>query len=326
MPAIVLKKLTQVKEEVAQVKEEIAQVKEEVMQVKEEIKSAMDKVMKENRLLKSELVLVKEQQLGIQRYISGSRVWVVPRDQIEIMDEIARGSYGAVHKAKYKNQVVAAKCLHEIIISDHTKKIFLREMEMALQCQHPNIVTVFATTQDEHPVILMELMDCSLRNANDSGKVHDNQVTNIFYHIGKALLFLHTRDHPVIHRDVSSANVLLKAFQNDAWIVKLGDLGTARICKEITTANPGAIAYGAPEAADFTMQSPKMDVYSFGVVIVETLTKTLPFQNLGELIAKLKQDYPFYFELVTNCTKHQPNDRPDIQHVVEKLHDEMNAT
>ena len=52
------------------------------------------------------------------------------------------------------------------------------------------------------------------------------------------------------------------------------------------TAGPGAIAYGAPEAADFTKHSPKMDVYSYGVLMLEVLAKTAhPFQMVDALKA-----------------------------------------
>ena len=85
---------------------------------------------------------------------------------------------------------------------------------MALQCQHQNIVTFLGATLKGPPVILMELMDTSLRSAYEQGNIKDHQVLGIFYDIAGALHFLHTRPDPVIHRDVSSANVLLKALYN----------------------------------------------------------------------------------------------------------------
>ena len=85
---------------------------------------------------------------------------------------------------------------------------------MALQYQHQNIVTFLGTTLKDPSVILMELMDSSLRSAYEESKIEDHQVVGILYDIASALHFLHTRPDPVIHRDVSSANVLLKAHYN----------------------------------------------------------------------------------------------------------------
>ena len=104
---------------------------------------------------------------------------------------------------------------------------------MTLQCQHQNIVTFLGATLEGPPVILMELMDTNLRNAYEDGNIKDHQVLGIFYDIASALHFLHTRLDPVIHRDVSSANVLLKVY-NGEWLVKLGDLGTAKL-QHLTT-------------------------------------------------------------------------------------------
>ena len=37
----------------------------------------------------------------------------------------------------------------------------------------------------------------------------------------------------------------------------------------LTTANPGAMIYGAPEAKNPNEHSPKMDTFSFGVLLIE---------------------------------------------------------
>ena len=74
-----------------------------------------------------------------------------------------------------------------------------------------------------------ETSNSSLRKAYDQGSVKDHQKFSILYDVAKALHFLHTRPDLVIHRDVSSANVLLKDCGNAKWLAKLGDLGTAKI-------------------------------------------------------------------------------------------------
>ena len=167
-------------------------------------------------------------------------------------------------------------------------------------------------------------MDTSLRSAYELGIVKDNQIHGILHDVAKALHFLHTRPDPVIHRDVSSANVLLKVLYNGEWLAKLGDLGTAKIQQQVSTAGPGAIIYGAPEARNPEEHSPKMDVYSFGVVVIETLTKTHPFQMVETLKAQVQQQYPQYDQLVTSCTKQQSSDRPTMYDVLVQL-DEIGA-
>ena len=269
--------------------------------------------------LKNQLSLTQQQLLGVQSMMTCSRLWVVSDDQFKIGREIGRGAWATVHETTFRGATIAAKRLHHLITSPRTRQLFQREMEMALHCQHQNIVTFLGATLEGPPVILMELMDTSLRSAYEHGNIKEHQVLGILYDIASALHFLHTRPDPVIHRDVSSANVLLKALYNGEWLAKLGDLGTAKIQQQAATAGPGAIAYGAPEAADFTKHSPKMDVYSYGVLMLEVLTKTHPFQIVDTLKAQVQQQFPQYHQLVTSCTNQQSSNRPTMYDVIDQL-------
>ena len=277
-----------------------------------------------NSSLQNQLSLTQQHLLGVQSMVTCSRLWIILPHQFKIGKEIGRGAWATVHEATFRGATVAAKCLHKLIISPTTTQLFQREMEMALTCQHQNIVTFLGTTLEGPPVILMELMDTSLRSAYEKERVKDHQIHSILHDVAKALHFLHTRPNPVIHRDVSSANVLLKVLFNGEWLAKLGDLGTAKIQQQVATAGPGAIAYGAPEARNPEEHSPKMDVYSFGVVVIETLTKTHPFQKVDTLKAQVQQQYPQYHQLVSSCTKQQSSDRPTMYNVLVQL-DEIAA-
>ena len=276
-------------------------------------------VQQANTDLQNQLTLTQQQLLGVQSMMTCSRVWVVSHDQFTMGKEIGRGAWATVHETRFRGATIAAKCLHQLITSPRTRELFQREMEMALHCQHQNIVTFLGATLEGPPVILMELMDISLRSAYEHGNIKDHQVLGILYDIARALHFLHTRPDPVIHRDVSSANVLLKALYNGEWLAKLGDLGTAKIQQQAATAGPGAIAYGAPEAGDFTKHSSKMDVYSYGVLMLEILTKTHPFQIVNTLKAQVQQQFPQYHRLVTGCTDHQSSNRHTMYDVIGQL-------
>ena len=276
-------------------------------------------VQRKTGYLQNQLSLTQQQLLGVQSMMTCSRLWVVSHDQFTIGREIGRGAWATVHETKFRGATIAAKRLHHLITSPRTRELFSREMEMALHCQHQNIVTFLGATLEGPPVMLMELMSTSLRSAYEQGNIKDHQVLGILHDIARALHFLHTRPDPVIHRDVSSANVLLKALYNGEWVAKLGHLGTAKIQQQAATAGPGAIAYGAPEAADFTKHSPKMDVYSYGVLMLEVLTKTHPFQMVDALKAQVQQQFPQYHQLVTTCTSQQSRYRPTMYDVIEQL-------
>ena len=267
----------------------------------------------------NQLSLTQQQLLGVQSMMRSSRLWVMSQNQFTVGKEIGRGAWATVHEATFRGAIAAAKCLHDVITVPKTRELFHREMEMALICQHQNIVTFLGATMEGAPVILMELMDVNLRKAYEQEKIKDHQIHGILHDVAKALHFLHTRPDPVIHRDVSSANVLLKVLYNGEWLAKLGDLGTAKIQKQVATAGPGAIAYGAPETANFKLHSPKMDVYSFGILVMETLTKIHPYEMVDTLKVLIREQFPQYYQLVTSCTKQESSDRPTIYDVLVQL-------
>ena len=58
--------------------------------------------------------------------------WIVKKEEIEITKEvIGKGSWGEVKVAKFRGLRVAAKCLHELIMSPYNISVFTREMEIA---------------------------------------------------------------------------------------------------------------------------------------------------------------------------------------------------
>ena len=61
-------------------------------------------------------------------------------------------------------------------------------------------------------MIITELLDTTLRKA---------------YDVASALCYLHGLEEPIIYRDVSSANVILKAVPKGEWKAKLSDFGSA---------------------------------------------------------------------------------------------------
>ena len=314
--------LSLMQQQLSEVQKANSCLKEQLSEVQKDnscLKDQLSEVRKGNAYLKDQLSLTQQQLSGVQSMMTCSRIWVVSRDDFTIGKEIGRGAWATVHETTFRGATVAAKRLHHLITSPRTRQLFQREMEMALQCQHQNIVTFLGATLEGPPVILMELMDTSLRSAYEHGNIKDHQVLEILCDTASALHFLHTRPDPVIHRDVSSANVLLKTLYNGEWLAKLGDLGTAKIQQQAATAGPGAIAYGAPEAADFTKHSPKMDVYSYGVLVLEVLTKTHPFQMVDALKAQVQQQFPHYLQLVIGCTNHQSSNRPTMYDVIEQL-------
>jgi len=67
--------------------------------------------------------------------------------------------------------------------------------------------------------------------------------------VARALNYLHLmHPHPIIHRDVSSANVLLEPGPSNSWRVKVSDNGSANFLQQLMTAGPSNPTYASQEA------------------------------------------------------------------------------
>ena len=74
-----------------------------------------------------------------------------------------------------------------------------------------------------------------------------------------ALNYLHLwKPQPILHRDVSSANVLMEPTVYGKWKGKLCNYGSANFLHQVTSAAPGSALYSAPEALSPHLHSPAM--------------------------------------------------------------------
>ena len=137
------------------------------------------------------------------------RLWAISRDELLLSNNILGGAT-YVKEATYRDHRVAAKCLHEAIVSPHNQARFAKEMTTSA-CRHQNLIKFIGAVPDHPVVIVTELMDCSLHAALDNSRASYTQL----YSSNLILLYLHNiQPHPLIHREVSIPNVPLKAVGN----------------------------------------------------------------------------------------------------------------
>ena len=176
--------------------------------------------------------------------------WVISRNEIQITDNcLGRGGWGSVNEGTYCGCTVAVKQIHDLILSPHNRLLFEREMNIASACRHPCLLQFIGATNDEGtPLFVTELMEMSLRALLEQQLLSETEIRVISLDVARALNYLHQKKpSPIIHRDVSSANVLLWR-QGDQWRGKVSDYGTANFIQQTMTVAPGAAIYCAPEA------------------------------------------------------------------------------
>ena len=251
------------------------------------------------------------------------RLWAISRDEIIFSNNmLGTGGWGYVTEATYRGRRVAAKCLHEAIVSPHNLELFAKEMKISARCRHRNLVEFIGAVPDHPAIIVIELMDCTLRAALTSRRVTPNHIHPISMDVAQGLFYLHSiQPYPLIHRDVSAPNVLLKP-ASKGWIAKLSDLGSAQFANLAQTPAPGCFLYAAPEVRQENsahQQTLKIDVYSFGVLLIEMLTREMPTGSIEALVRSVQSRWPRFVPLITSCTVTNPYQRPSMRQIIDQL-------
>ena len=289
-----------------QISHELWRREQEAIRLKEEAIRRLEEATKGNG-----------QETGVEKNAPREQ-WVVMREEIEITDErIGGGGWGEVKVAIYRSQRVAAKVLYPELHYFHS--IFVREMNMASRIHFPNLVQFLGACMDRDMVILMELIPLSLRT-------HLSRVVplvvfrlSVSLDVAKALNYLHLmKPNPILHRDISSSNVLVEPLADDKWRAKVADYGTVNFQDEVDTIGPGNIAYAAPEAKEPSFQSPKMDIFSYGVLLLEMCTCHFPYlDKRQEMIASLQAGQ--WLDLILHCLQRDLEERPKASEIITLL-------
>ena len=202
---------------------------------------------------------------------------------------LGTGAYGAVCKAMCDELPCAAKLLHSVLFHSSDPGVpattrvrrFQQECEWMGRIRHPCIVQYLGTVQDpesRRPILLMELMDESLTKflERSTTQLAYHLQVNLSYDVALALAYLHSNG--VIHRDLSSNNVLITAGSR----AKVADFGMLKLLEQNVrmtplTKCPGTEAYMPPEAlSDEPKYTYKLDCFSFGVLMIQIITRNFP--------------------------------------------------
>ena len=267
----------------------------------------------------------RERQLEEQIQVAESS-WVVNRREI-IMTEVVlgKGGWGEVKVAGFRGLKVAAKFLYEVIISPYNIEIFSREMNIASKLRHPNLLQFIGATTEGNPMILTELMPTSLRKELETGGLAYPAILSISLDVACALNYLHLfKPHPILHRDVSSANVLLQPMggYGYGWRAKVSDYGTVSLQPLTSTCTPGNPVYSAPEAVNPREHSSAMDVFSYGVLLIEMVVCQFP--DVGKRVAQIKViKRPTLKNLIERCLIENYKERPAMSDIIKELNESI---
>ena len=293
-------------------------------------------------------------------YISDRlRELTISRSNIEFLrdQDLGRGAYGRVFKVRYRGSLCAAKEIHSILIEaaytpEERRRLqaaFQRECDHCSKLNHPNIVHFIGTyypPQKLFPVMIMELMDESLTTYAEKQNISFKRRMSVLYDVAEGLNYLHSRNPPIIHRDLSPNNILLKHLPLLS-VAKIADLGVAKIVnvddkstKSYQTKAPGTVDFMPLEAlGNKPKYGTSLDVFSYGGIMLYTVNGKWPkpsslvdfdpvtrqVRGLSEVerhrehLDKMRGEAEVLRPLVEACLDNDPVKRPSIVELYGKI-------
>ena len=201
--------------------------------------------------------------------------------------ELGRGAYGRVFAVDYNGVTCAAKEIHSVLLEDgakafRIKREFLRECVQLSKLHHSNIVKMlgvyYPSDQAVLPVLVMELMECSLKRMLDRHQNIPMYVKlSILQDVSRAICYLHTLNPPLMHRDLDTNNIVLTT----NLVAKVADLAVMKVVSPLSsdkmTKVPGTRHFMPPEVfEDDPHYGLPLDVFSFGCVVCHVITQQWP--------------------------------------------------
>ncbi|KAK1407206.1 hypothetical protein QVD17_38820 [Tagetes erecta] len=190
------------------------------------------------------------------------------------------------------------------------------EVHLLKTLKHKNIIKFYNSwvdTTNEHINFITEIFTSgTLRQYRKKHKHVDLRALKKWSkQILEGLLYLHSHDPPVIHRDLKCDNIFVNGNQGE---VKIGDLGLAAILRQARSAHSviGTPEFMAPELYEEEYNE-LVDIYAFGMCLLELVTFEYPYCEC----ANAAQIYKKVTSGVKPASLAKVKD-PDIKSFVEK--------
>ena len=254
----------------------------------------------------------------------------------QVIRHVAQGGMGAVYEVEdpESNEVFAMK----LTSPEPNARARLEHIHRALSTfDHPGVLKSHrcGETKDGRAYMILDLIGgCPAQVfAKSMGVPGEEQrttsVITVAIHVAEALDYLH--QHQVIHRDIKSANVMVRE-DHSACIIDFDS-----VVMENLPARAGhfigTYTYAPPEQIRGLSVDGRSDVYALGVLLYRMLTGKRPFEaNTTEALINLHlhqaPDPPQALvpdlsnsaaQIVTDMLAKDPRDRPSAQAVADRL-------
>lgn len=241
----------------------------------------------------------------------------------EILTLIGKGGMSKVYLARDQrlNKQWAVKEIQKNARDENDEAVSqsaIAEANMIKALDHPYIVRITDIIELEDVIYIVEdfVEGQTLGEIlAKEGPQPQERVIKWAIQLCEALEYLHTREHPIIYRDMKPANVMLRT-EGDNWEndkIKIIDFGIARTYKEDNiedTKSLGTRGYAAPEQFGGQGQTDaRTDIYCLGKTLYHLLTGKFPYDNMDPIRAWNPMLDPGLEAIIEKCIQTRPEDR-----------------
>ncbi|TKR71655.1 hypothetical protein L596_019219 [Steinernema carpocapsae] len=244
--------------------------------------------------------------------------------------KLGSGAFGNVFEATFARndkKVAVKECVARINSENYIllgwAKRMGRELEInstSHQCENLLKCHGYIITPESHVFLYLELMSISLAQLSRAvGKISDRFVGKFAVDVVTGMHYL--RRLQMVHRDLKPDNMLIDEF----GMVKLADFGFIGYVTHMSVVSNtlGVTLYTAPEVFTTLPGAPpyksSVDVWSFAISMLELIRGEHPLVGqehdlLNAVIPALtREEAPFLHELINDCLRRKPSERPRIQ-------------
>ena len=275
----------------------------------EDINNSNNEKINISNQINNEFKKVETESLKMKKYLTKADIGTI-EDNYKIISKLGKGSFGSVFKVQNikTNEIRALKVIKKtsIIYQDDDHK-FLKEIEILIKLEHPNIIKIYEYYTDDINFYLITdyISNGELYNYVYKAKsFNERQTQYIMKQVLCAVNYLHLNN--IAHRDIKLENILVEQeiTSNDEQLlnVKLIDFGTSNYVKtentNYFTVKVGSPFYMAPEVLNKKYNN-KCDIWSCGVIMFMLLRGHPPFkgENQEELFKSIQNDIINYNEM-----------------------------
>ena len=237
----------------------------------------------------------------------------------KILNKVGQGGMSVVYMAinEKANKTWAVKEVRKdgVLNFESVKQGLVAETNILKKLSHPNLPSIIDVidTEDSFIIIMDYVQGNSLNKAlEEYGAQPQEYVIEWAKQLCDVLGYLHSRQPPIIYRDMKPANIMLKPDGN----VTLIDFGTAREFKEKNLADTtclGTVGYAAPEQFGGMGQTDaRTDIYCLGATLYHLVTGCNPSEPPYEMkpIREINPSLSGGLErIILKCTQRNPEDR-----------------